>query len=222
MKSLIFTIGDKMSALGEQTGLRFLTYNPITWRRFLISARRSGKVFAETLRELLPDVRSVCDVGAGTGGYVMRLRQAGFRAEGVEYASFGRMLARLQGVDLGEFDCSRPDSLPELGRFDAVFSIEVGEHLPAELSDTFVDYIAARSDLVLFSAAFPGQGGQGHINEQPKEYWSERFIQRGCFLDDALTRSISQRLAAKGFRGWLPRNLQVFRATSRISPNNPR
>ena len=35
------------------------------------------------------------------------------------------------------------------------------------------------SDIVLFSAALPGQGGSGHLNEQPLPYWVRKFWRRG-------------------------------------------
>lgn len=150
----------------------------------------------------------------------MRLRQAGYRAEGVEYSPFGRLLAKLQGVEIHHFDCSRSDALPELGRFDVVFSIEVGEHLPGELSGAFVDYIVSKGDLVIFSAAFPGQGGQGHINEQPKEYWAERFGLRGYVADTGMAKRFAELLVEKGFSGWLPHNLQIFRIESAPATTN--
>jgi hypothetical protein len=30
--------------------------------------------------------------------------------------------------------------------------------------------------LIVFSAAVPGQGGQNHLNEQPFDYWQEKFL----------------------------------------------
>ena len=35
------------------------------------------------------------------------------------------------------------------------------------------------SDSVFFSAAEPGQNGVGHINCQPMEYWTEKFVEKG-------------------------------------------
>jgi hypothetical protein len=41
------------------------------------------------------------------------------------------------------------------------------------------------SDRILFSAAVPGQGGTGHVNEQPHAYWIERFRRLGYDTDEA-------------------------------------
>jgi len=39
--------------------------------------------------------------------------------------------------------------------------------------------------VVAFSAALPGQGGDGHINERPASYWARLFASRSyvCFAD---------------------------------------
>jgi len=68
----------------------------------------------------------------------------------------------------------------DLGRhFDLVVSLEVAEHIPHASADTFVDSLVRHGDIVLFSAAIPGQGGTFHVNEQWPEYWGKRFKARG-------------------------------------------
>jgi hypothetical protein len=58
--------------------------------------------------------------------------------------------------------------------------VEVGEHLPEDKADVLVDTAVRHArKAVIWSAATPGQGGHEHINEQPHEYWVEKFAQRG-------------------------------------------
>ena len=157
-----------------------------------------------------PRIKSICDVGAGSGGYVMRLQQAGFKSCGVEYSAVGRLMGKLQGAKIFRFDCSDVGELPALGKFDLAYSIEVGEHIPEVFARNFVKYITSLSDFVVFSAAFPGQGGQGHINEQPQEYWRELFLLEGFEYRPDQTLEFSNRLRENNFRGWLPQNVQLF------------
>jgi hypothetical protein len=42
------------------------------------------------------------------------------------------------------------------------------------------------ADVVLFSAAEPGQGGEHHINERPLQYWRELFQSKGFLVFDPL------------------------------------
>jgi len=210
LKQHLFGLGDCLTVIGEKRGIRFLTYNPITWARFFFSARITGRVFAKTLMQTHPRIKTICDVGAGSGGYVMRLQQAGFKSCGVEYSAVGRLMGKLQGAKIFRFDCSDSGELPALGKFDLAYSIEVGEHIPEVFAHNFVKYITSLSDFVVFSAAFPGQGGQGHINERPQEYWRDLFLLEGFKYQPDQTLKFSNRLRENNFRGWLPQNVQLF------------
>lgn len=66
---------------------------------------------------------------------------------------------------------------------DLVISLEVAEHIPESSADIFIDNLTLSGNRILFSAATPGQGGVGHVNEQPHEYWHDKFAERGykCF-----------------------------------------
>lgn len=76
--------------------------------------------------------------------------------------------------------------LHNLGRFDLVISSEVAEHLPEEKAQIFITNLTNHaSSIIYFTAAEPGQGGVDHINEQPHEYWIEKFNLNGfIFLKD--------------------------------------
>ncbi len=199
-----------MTTIGERRNIRFLVYNPVTWLRFLISARRNGKAFARCVRTQFPEVRICADIGAGSGGYVRECRIAGYEATGYEYSATGRFLAGLQGVRLEKFDCGDRSSWPNI-RVDLAFSIEVAEHLPEDLSDSFVESITRCSDLVFFTAAQPNQPGQGHINCQPMTFWRKKFESLGFRYYEEESGIFSDAWKNQGFRGFASRNLQIFR-----------
>ena len=71
-------------------------------------------------------------------------------------------------------------------RFDLAMSLEVAEHLPESCAEPFVESLTKLSDVVLFSAAIPLQGGDEHIHERWHDYWVELFEARGYRPIDAL------------------------------------
>jgi hypothetical protein len=59
----------------------------------------------------------------------------------------------------------------------------------------------------LFSAAIPGQGGDGHLNEQWPAYWIERFVARGLKCFDRIRPLIWQN---SGISTWYRQNMLLF------------
>ena len=77
-----------------------------------------------------------------------------------------------------------------LPKYDIIISLEVAEHIEQNLSDNFVKFITSHSNYILFSAAIPGQTGDGHINEQWPSYWAEKFFYYGFELFDFIRHKI--------------------------------
>lgn len=132
-----------------------------------------------------PPVRSALDVGAALGqtlGGVLR-RYPGARVVAVE-SPHARPFLEAESARYLPLACyawhdlREPGGLPD-GPFDLAFCLEVAEHLPPAAADRLVEDLTLRSDRIVWSAAIPGQGGDGHLNERPLEYWEERFRARG-------------------------------------------
>jgi hypothetical protein len=58
--------------------------------------------------------------------------------------------------------------------------------LPRSAAEAFISSLVAHSDLILFSAATRGQGGENHINERPLWYWQGVFAEHGYVAFDAI------------------------------------
>lgn len=141
----------------------------------------SAKRVAALLRSWLV-IDSVADFGCGAGVWLKTWQAqgvadlAGLDGDYVDRASLPFDPAQFTAVDL-----SQPIDLKR--RFDLVQCVEVAEHLPASAAATIVQTLTKHSDIVLFSAAPPGQGGEHHINEQPYAYWRDLFAAQNydCF-----------------------------------------
>jgi len=203
-----------LSRFGERIGSQALIYNPGVFYLFFRVARLSAPVFADAVCSVFGHVKTVADIGCGAGGYSAELQRRGLEVYAGEYARLGRTIARLQGVKARPFDVTKPETAPTR-TFDLGFSLEVAEHIPSSLADAFVDYMVAVAPLLVVTAAKPGQGGQRHVNEQPKTYWIEKFAARAYALDDAAARAFAERLKSPKIPSFLHENVMIFRGTPR-------
>ena len=165
-----------MNALHEYTE-EFFEYIE---RGSIASARR----FSAFLTPLL-DVNSILDIGCGRGAWLREWRYAGVKVvHGADGPYVRRESLLIPAEDFTAVDLSHKFDLGQ--RYDLVSSLEVAEHLPRSASEAFVSSLVAHSDLILFSAATPGQGGENHINERPLWYWQDIFAEHGYVAFDAI------------------------------------
>jgi len=147
-------------------------------------ARSSAQPFVACLQAWLAP-SSVLDLGCGRGVWLKEWRRAGVDdVLGVDgdYVDRSNLLVPEEQFRAGDLT----GALELERRFDLAQSLEVGEHLPESASDALVNSLTASSDIVLFSAAVVGQGGEFHINEQPLSYWQKKFEARGYHAYDCL------------------------------------
>lgn len=117
---------------------------------------------------------SLVDLGCGIGTWLWVAHNYGVdEIIGLDGDYISRSMLMIPEKCFLPTDLSKPFKVAK--KYDMAMSLEVAEHLPAESADSFVGNLCMSSDIVLFSAAHPGQGGDGHINEQPKEYWIYKF-----------------------------------------------
>lgn len=171
------------------------------------SQAASYGVVAESIIERLRP-RFVVDVGCGSAALLAALAARGVRTLGLEGSAAGVAGARRRGIDVRQTDLAQPFAVDPC---DVVISLEVAEHLPESAADAFIDSLVAAAPHVVFSAATPGQGGQDHINEQPHEYWIEKFRARGFALDAATTDAVRAEWRQRGVAPWYCNNVMFFR-----------
>ncbi|MDR3292467.1 MAG: class I SAM-dependent methyltransferase, partial [Methanobrevibacter sp.] len=146
-------------------------------------------------KEILPlimnliEPNTVIDVGCGVGTWLSTFESLGVKKIlGIDGDHVNReklyinkdnfLVANLENIHgIREKD-------NQINKFDLAMSLEVAEHLSENVAHDFIEYLTSKSDIVLFSAAVPGQGGTHHINEQWPEYWIKIFKENGFEVVD--------------------------------------
>lgn len=150
--------------------------------------------------------KSMLDVGCGTGTWLKVARQLGVEAiMGIDGIHVDK---KMLCIDKDEFllhDLTLPFELKS--KFDLAICLEVAEHLPESAADNLVQCLTHHSDVVMFSAGIPGQGGQAHINEQWPEYWRLKFAQHGFFVYDFLRETFWEEADVQW---WYKQNMFIY------------
>jgi len=156
---------------------------------------------------------TVADFGAGDGWWSHTFKQAGSKdCFAVELDEIAREHTP-PDVYFIQQDLREPTD--KFGTVNLVMCLEVAEHLPrpAALNGLLPTLVKSTRDLIMFSAAQPGQAGTGHINSQTPGYWIEQF-ERWPYIKLSNTRTAEarkafERIVPEGFK-FLPDNLLVF------------
>ena len=146
---------------------------------------------------------TVVDLGCGLGSYVRHFLRCGLSATGYDGNPATPQLSKgtCSVLDLSVVaDAVAPS--------DWVLSLEVGEHLPKEHEDAFMENLQrlGRRGMVL-SWALEGQGGTGHVNERNNDYIKSKICTKG-YVNDVEAEQVL-RSAAKF--SYFKRTVMVFR-----------
>lgn len=203
----------------QRTGTRLLlqcgafdaVYSPRYYQTMVEPyARRSVGPIAESIVETFHP-ESAIDIGCGSGALLVALRRLGVRRSlGLDCSEAALDIARARGLDTRRFDICT-DQLLYSACYDIAISMETAEHLPERAVDGYIALLCSLAPVVIFTAAPPGQNGIGHLNEQPPEYWIDRFRLFEMYPDEELTARWQADWTASNVAGFYIRNLMVFR-----------
>jgi hypothetical protein len=173
----------------------------------------SARAVVPLVIDLLGEIRSVVDVGCGTGAWLTVFSENGVDdclGLDLEYVRNEQLLIPPDWLRITNLTTSATIERT----FELVVCLEVAEHLPASSADNLIERLVALGTSVLFSAAIPFQGGRHHINEQWPEYWAAKFRDRGYEAFDPFRRAIWD---DERVEPWYRQNLVLYLAPQRAN-----
>jgi cyclopropane fatty-acyl-phospholipid synthase-like methyltransferase len=160
---------------------------------------------AAALSQYLADkqAKTVVDFGCGLGDYAKAFKADGYKVEAYDGNPNTETLTNGIGKVL---DLSKPFYLGK--KFDVVLSLEVGEHIPKEFEEQFIENITkhAKKHLII-SWAVVGQGGDGHVNCANNDYIIGQIVDRG-FKHNAKDSQTIRNAATNA--SWFSYTIMVF------------
>lgn len=157
-------------------------------------------------------VRSIVDVGCGVGTWLRAAKELGCKeCLGIEGDWVANKVIIKNGIIIKTQDLENKLQIKK--KYDLAISMEVAEHLTPKRADSFVRDLCRCSDIVLFSAAVPGQMGVNHLNEKPISFWAKLFLKQNFIPVDLIRPLIYGTLNIKI---WYRRNSILYISTRRL------
>ena len=166
----------------------------------------SSARFVAAILDSLFELDSVLDVGCGDGRWLASFKECGVPLiAGIDGPWTD--VAKLQ-IEPGNFeakDLSEPFDLQR--KFSLAVSLEVAEHIGPQFAKVFVQNMVRHSDVVLFGAAIPFQGGFRHVNERWQSYWADLFAAEGLDIFDIFRSQLWNRT---DISVWYKQNMLLY------------
>lgn len=187
-------------------------FDEVDFQSWLEGSRESAAVLVPYMMDAVAP-RSVVDVGCGLGAWLAVFSEHGVHdVLGLDGHWVDRTALEIDAECFQIADLREPLTLGR--RFDLALCLEVGQLLDPSLARQLVRSLTALSDVVVFSAAIPGQGGLGHVNEQWPRYWAELFAERSYIATDPFRSRVWEESDVKW---WFAQNIVCLVTTRALA-----
>lgn len=150
------------------------------------------------------NIKKVFDFGCGMGDYARSFISNGFEVKAFDG---NPNTVKLTNGIAEVLDLSEEFNLEELA--DCVMSLEVGEHIPKEYEQIFLDNICRHTNSkILLSWAVVGQTGDGHVNCQNNDYVINEMSKRGFTYDE---KSSNELRSLATISWWFTNTIMIFK-----------
>jgi cyclopropane fatty-acyl-phospholipid synthase-like methyltransferase len=154
------------------------------------------------------NINSLLDLGCGTGDYCKYFLNQNIMCDAYD----GNPNTPIISNGIGKvLDLSNDCDLNKM--YDCVLSLEVGEHIPKQYEDIFINNVCKHSSKwIILSWAIVGQAGNGHVNCQNNDYIIDKLEKNNFSLQE----SHSKYLRENSIAPWFKNTIMVFKKMMEI------
>lgn len=132
-------------------------------------------------------ITCILDLGCGNGQYGRWIRDHGIIVVEMDGNPHTPEITNNYGMVV---DLSKPINFME-GLYDFVMSLEVGEHIPGEYEQVYLDNVTKHTGkYLLLSWAVENQPGLGHVNCRNNDYIIAQLERRGFTYNEEMTAKL--------------------------------
>lgn len=175
----------------------------ISKSEIFMASINADKTMEEVINIFHP--HSILDIGCGIGIAVDYFYSRSINTIGIEGSSM--LIKEAKNKEMIVLH-NLEEELNLHRKFDLIWSYEFVEHIHPKYIENLIKTFSNHSDNIVMTAARPGQGGEGHFNEQPSKYWINQFSKYGYSCDYETTAKL------KEIKEWFNENLLVFKRQS--------
>lgn len=146
----------------------------------------SAREIVPYILELFPNTKTVIDVGGAIGIWATVFMENGVQAKVMDGPWVKKEQLLIPQSSFVQFDIQSCCKYEVKEKFDLAMCLEVGEHIDQTKADYLVELLVSLSDVIVFGAAIPHQGGVNHVNEQFPSYWKKKFESYGYVTIDPI------------------------------------
>jgi len=165
---------------------------------------------------IIGKISSVLDLGGGTGGWLREFSRHG--VSDIRLVDHPSVATNLLIPPEKLKACNLESEFPPPWTVDLAMSIECAEHLSVARAQPLVEFLTSCADVVVFSAAVPGQKGKRHINERPHRYWKSLFEQQGFYCHDVIRPRLQH---DKRIPYWYRQNMFLYVRSREMCESQP-
>lgn len=179
----------------------------------------ASKEILPFILEILNPINSILDVGCGTGTWLKTALNLGIKdIQGLDGVAVSQEKLHISPENIQIHNLNHYIDLNR--KFDLAVCLEVAEHLPESAAKNIVKILTSHTEIVIFSAAIPNQGGQHHLNEQWPVFWQKLFSENNFYCYDILRNKFWDN---KNIEWWYKQNIVIYakKGNSKLSFATP-